>query len=294
MNFPLTREMLHHMLNGNPDSDMWYDALSEIMPKYKINTPKRIAGFISQCAHESYDFRRIQENLNYSESALNTVFSRYFGTGRGKRNAKDYARQPEKIANYVYMDKYRTKKGALGNIYDGDGWRFRGRGLKQLTGRNNYEAFGKTVGMTAEQAAEYVATPKGAVESACWFWDRAKLNRIADKGDIVAMTKKINGGTIGLEDRVSRWKKALSLFGLHEKSVDVQTKTKTRAPNITRTLSIGSRGDDVKALQKMLGVPVDGYYGSNTKRAVKLFQMRNRLVPDGVAGPNTLEVLSRK
>ena len=200
--FLLTKDMLRAMINNNKDSDKWHDALVDILPKYDITTANRIAGFIAQCAHESGDFKTLEENLNYSEKALNSVFGRYFG--KGKENAADYARNPEKIANYVYMDEFRSAKGALGNTKPGDGWRFRGRGLKQLTGRNNYTAFAKTVGMTAEEAAEYVATPKGAVESACWFWNTNKLNAIADKGDIVAMTKKINGGTIGLEDRTAR------------------------------------------------------------------------------------------
>jgi putative chitinase len=111
------------------------------------------------------------------------------------------------------MDEFRSAKGALGNTKPGDGWRFRGRGLKQLTGRNNYAAFGKTVGMTAEEAAEYVATEKGAIESACWFWGAKKLNAVADARDIVKMTKIINGGDIGLDDRKKRWEKALKVLG---------------------------------------------------------------------------------
>ena len=143
------------------------------------------------------------ENLNYSEEALNSVFGRYFG--KGKRNAKDYARNQEKIANYVYQDEFRSKRGALGNVNAGDGWLFRGRGIKQLTGRNNYAAFGKSVGMSAEEAAGYVATEKGAMESACWFWKTNKLQKWADKGDNKGLTKAINGGTIGLADRNARW-----------------------------------------------------------------------------------------
>src|SRR6056300_1194764 len=193
----ITAEQLKAMIPGNQETEAWAKELNKAFKKYDIDTPERIAGFISQAGHESNDFKAVEENLKYSEKALNSVFGRYFG--EGKRDAAEYARNPEKIANYVYMDEYRSKKGALGNTEEGDGWRFRGRGLKQLTGRNNYAAFGKTVDMTAEEAAEYVATPKGAVESACWFWDTNKLNAIADKKDIVAMTKKINGGTIGLE-----------------------------------------------------------------------------------------------
>ena len=284
MTFPLTNDMLRAMIGNNPASDEWYEALAEIMPKYEINTPNRIAGFIAQCAHESNNFKSLEENLNYSEKALKSVFGRYFGTGGTKRDAAEYARNPEMIANYVYQDEFRTKKGAMGNVNDGDGWRFRGRGLKQLTGRNNYTAFGKTVDMTAEEAAEYVATPKGAVESACWFWDTNKLNAIADTGDIVKMTKKINGGTIGLEDRTERWEKALALLG-GEVSAPAPSSSSV---DTNVVLNVGSRGDTVKAMQEKLGIGADGVFGPGTKRAVKAWQAANGLTADGVAGPATL------
>lgn len=284
-NFPMTENMLHAMIDNNPDSDKWYEALVEILPKYDIDTPLRIAGFIAQCAHESNNFKSLEENLNYSEKALLSVFGRYFG--KGKRNAAEYARNPEKIANYVYQDEFRSKTGALGNVKSGDGWKFRGRGLKQLTGRNNYTAFAKTVGMTAEQAAEYVATEKGAVESACWFWRTNKLNAIADKGDIVAMTKKINGGTIGLDDRKRRYQEAIAILG---GSIPTASASVSRSKADTSvTVSIGSRGEAVKAVQKKLGVDADGVFGPGTKRAVKAWQAANGLVADGVAGPNTLK-----
>lgn len=282
MKFEFTPEMLKAILHGNSDSDKWYDALIEILPKYEIDTKERVAGFLAQCAHESADFKRLEENLNYSESALNAVFGRYFGSGGKKRDAAEYARNPEMIANYVYQDEFRSKRGALGNTEDGDGWRFRGRGLKQLTGRNNYTAFGKTVDMSAEEAAEYVATEKGAVESACWFWDTSKLNKIADKGDIVAMTKKINGGTIGLEDRTKRYEEALDILDGNVPSFE---------GNVDVVLSVGSKGDDVKAMQAALGLGADGIFGPGTKRAVKAFQAKNGLTADGVAGPATLKVL---
>ena len=282
---PLTKEILAELINNNSDSDKWFDALVDILPKYDITTEERIAGFIAQCAHESGDFRRLEENLNYSEKALNSVFGRYFG--EGKRDAAEYARNPEKIANYVYQDEFRSKRGQMGNVEEGDGWRFRGRGLKQLTGRNNYTAFGKTVGMSAEEAAEYVATEKGAVESACWFWDTMKLNALADNQDIVAMTKKINGGTIGLEDRTARWEKALALLGGDMKVTKEAISSKVSG-DATVTLSAGDRGDNVKTMQKALGISADGVFGPGTKRAVKAFQKANGLVADGVAGPATL------
>ena len=286
MSFPLTKEMLSAMIGNNPKSDDWFDALAEIMPKYEIDTPNRIAGFIAQCAHESNNFKSLEENLNYSEKALNSVFGRYFG--KGKRDASEYARKPEKIANYVYQDEFRTKRGAMGNTTDGDGWRFRGRGLKQLTGRNNYTAFGKTVDLTAEEAADYVATEKGAVESACWFWNNAKLNKIADAGDIVKMTKKINGGTIGLEDRTKRWEKALAILGGEVAPAPKKAKA-SKGVDMTAVLNVGSTGDTVKAVQEFLGIGADGIFGRGTKRAIKQWQASKGLTADGVVGPATLK-----
>ena len=286
MSFPLTKEMLSAMIGNNPKSDDWFDALAEIMPKYEIDTPNRIAGFIAQCAHESNNFKSLEENLNYSEKALNSVFGRYFG--KGKRDASEYARKPEKIANYVYQDEFRTKRGAMGNTTDGDGWRFRGRGLKQLTGRNNYTAFGKTVDLTAEEAADYVATEKGAVESACWFWNNAKLNKIADDGDIVKMTKKINGGTIGLEDRTKRWEKALAILGGEVAPAPKKAKA-SKGVDMTAVLNVGSTGDTVKAVQEFLGIGADGIFGRGTKRAIKQWQASKGLTADGVVGPATLK-----
>ena len=164
----ITPDQLAYMIPTNPDVEDWCNELNKAMPKYGITTPQRIASFISQCAHESRDFTALEENLNYSEKALNAVFGRYFGPG--KRNAAEYARNPEKIANYVYMDEFR--RSPLGNVKEGDGWRFRGRGLKQLTGRSNYERFAKDYDITAEEAAEWLETKEGALASALWFWDR--------------------------------------------------------------------------------------------------------------------------
>ena len=120
----LTVDQLRAMIPTNKEVEAWCEELNKALPKYDITTDQRIAGFISQCAHESMDFNALSENLNYREETLNKVFPRYFGPG--KRNAAEYARNPEKIANYVYMDEFRTSK--LGNTQPGDGWRFRGRG----------------------------------------------------------------------------------------------------------------------------------------------------------------------
>lgn len=208
---PLTEDVLTKLIKGNAEVAMWYDALVETLPKYGITTPHRVAHFISQCAHESNNFRTLEENLNYSKAALLRVFPRYFGDSP-KRSATEYENKPEKIANYVYMDEFRTPAGRMGNVRPGDGWLFRGRGLKQLTGRGNYTAFANSIGITAEQATEYVATKKGAIESACWFWDVNKLNLIADTDNVTLMTKRINGGSIGLADRQSRYNNAITLL----------------------------------------------------------------------------------
>ena len=281
--------MLAQLIPSNKDVAKWHKAMTEIFPKYEINTSARMAGFIAQCAHESNEFKSLEENLNYSEDALKKIFGRYFGTGGTKRNAKDYARNPEKIANYVYQDEFRSSK--MGNTKAGDGWLFRGRGLKQLTGRENYTNFGKSVGMTAEQAAAYVATEKGAIESACWFWNAKKLNAVADTGDIVKMTKIINGGDIGLADRKKRFEKALAVMGGEVSAPAPSAKASTSNLDLTTTLTVGSNSDVVKALQEKLGIGADGAFGLGTKRAVRDFQAKNGLVADGIAGPNTLKKL---
>jgi len=287
MSFELQKEQLAQLIPGNKDVDAWYEALVAVMPKYGINTARRAAHFISQCAHESNNFRSLSENLNYSEKALNAVFGRYFGAAP-KRNAAEYARNPEKIANYVYMDEFRKYK--MGNVKEGDGWLFRGRGLKQLTGRENYTRFAATVDMTAEEAAAYVATPKGAVESACWFWDTNKLNTIADTDDVTKMTKKINGGNIGLADRQSRYTKAMEVFG-SPVSISADAGDDDFDVDDIGVLRKGCKGEGVKMMQEALGVAADGSFGPGTERALKAWQTANGLTADGIAGPMTLEKL---
>jgi len=279
----ITLEQFSAMIPSNKDPKAWYDAAIPMFEEYEINTPNRIAGFMAQTSHESLDFTRLTENLNYSEKALNSVFSRYFGKGKNKRDAKDYARNQEKIANYVYQDEFRSKRGALGNTNPGDGWLFRGRGIKQLTGRNNYAAFGKSVGMSAEEAAGYVATEKGAMESACWFWKKNKLQKWADKGDNKGLTKAINGGTIGLEDRNSRWDNCLAILG----GEMPKKKAAKASKGGSRTLRKGMKGDDVAKMQKALGITADGDFGFGTQTTVKKWQKMNGLVADGIVGPAT-------
>ena len=288
--FELQKEHLAALIPGNKDVDAWHAALVDVLPKYGINTERRMAHFISQCAHESNNFRSLEENLNYSEKALNAVFGRYFGTGGPKRNAAEYARNPEKIANYVYMDEFRKYK--MGNVNEGDGWLFRGRGLKQLTGRENYTRFGDSLNMSAEEAAAYVATPAGAVESACWFWDTNNLNNIADTDDVVKMTKKINGGNIGLADRQSRYAKAMEVFG-NPVSLAEATDDDDNDMDVSDigTLRKGSKGEGVKMMQEALGIGADGAFGPGTECKLKEWQAANGLTADGIAGPATLTKL---
>lgn len=279
----LTESQLCYMLPSNKDAGSWLDALNAGLPKYEITTPQRIAGFIAQCAHESADFKLLEENLNYRAETLLRVFPRYFGPG--KEDASAYAHNPQKLANYVYMDKHRSASGALGNVQDGDGWLFRGKGLKQVTGRANHAAFGKTVGMTAEQAADYLLTKEGALESALWFWGSRNLNAIADTGDIVKMTRVINGGDIGLDDRRIRYNRALAILSMPAGA------TVTAAAPVHETLRRGDKGDAVSRLQQRLGMVPDGTFGPATESAVKRWQQAHGLSADGVAGPQTMAKL---
>jgi putative chitinase len=282
--FDFTKEHLQEIISA--DADDWYDALCELLPKYGITTERRVAHFLSQCAHESGGFKRLEENLNYSAKALRSVFGRYFGEPP-KADADEYARNPEMIANRVYNDEFRKYK--MGNVEEGDGWRFRGRGLKQLTGRDNYTRFGKSVDMTAEEAAEYVATPAGAIESACWFWDANNLNDIADGDDVVKMTKKINGGRIGLEDRQKRYKHALQVLGMDADDLGTDDGDDGDMDiDDIGVLRVGSRGEGVKMMQEALGIGADGIFGRGTEAKLKEWQAANGLAADGIAGPATL------
>lgn len=276
----ITEEQLAAMLPTNREISEWCKVLNSALPKYDITNARRIAGFISQCAHESRDFTAMEENLNYSQQALERVFPRYFGPG--KRNAADYARNPEKIANYVYMDENRSARGALGNTKPGDGWRFRGRGLKQLTGRNNYARFAAAYNMTPEQASDWIETKEGALASALWFWKTNNLNPVADTGDVVALTKRINGGDIGLSDRQHRYNVAMQAL-----TGDIPPRAPISAAT-TSSLRRGSKGDAVKQMQQKLGIPADGDFGPGTEAAVKKWQAANGLVADGIVGPSTL------
>lgn len=185
------------------DVEKYYEAFIRVFEEYEINTPQRQAAFIAQVAHESGQLTAVRENLNYSADGLMRVFRRYFNAS----TARAYARQPEKIANRVYANRMGN-----GPESSGDGWMFRGRGLIQLTGRENYTKFAEDMEMTLDEAIEYLETPDGAVESAAWFWDMKNLNSIADREDIVTVSKRVNGGTNGLHERIDLYHHALSVL----------------------------------------------------------------------------------
>ena len=181
------------------------EPMNDAFAFYEINTPERIAMFLAQAGHESAGLSVMEENLNYSAQGLNKIFPKYFA--RAGRDANAYAKKPEKIANVVYSNRMGN-----GDEASGDGYRYRGRGFIQLTGKSNYAAFASDMEMSLEEATAWLDTAEGAVWSACWFWDSRELNKWADKGDILTVTKKINGGTIGLEDRKSHYAEALHIF----------------------------------------------------------------------------------
>lgn len=162
----------------------------------------RIAAFLAQIAHESGGFNFVIENLNYSAHGLRKVFPKYFPT---QELATQYARQPDKIANRVYANRMKN-----GPESSGDGFKFRGRGLIQLTGRDNYTRFSEALDISLDETIQYLETPNGAVTSAGWFWDNNRLNTYCDKDDFIGLTKRINGGTIGLADRQHHYEIALS------------------------------------------------------------------------------------
>jgi putative chitinase len=201
----ITLEQLNEAFPDATEEDVakYYNGFIQVFEDYEINTPKRQAAFIAQVAHESGQLRHVVENLNYSAQGLMKIFKKYFTT----QTAAQYARQPEKIANRVYGNRMGN-----GPESSGEGWMFRGRGLIQLTGKSNYSEFAEDMGMSIEEAIAYLETPEGAVESAAWFWDKRNLNSLADRGDIVTMTKRINGGTNGLQERIELYEHALSIL----------------------------------------------------------------------------------
>lgn len=204
----ITVSQLKQLLPKNPYVEHWHHALSELFPEYDISTSRRMAAFIAQCAHESGGFMVLKENLNYKAASLRKLFPKYFPNDQ---IAQEYASKPNKqeaIASRIYAGRMGN-----GNENSKEGYKFCGRGLIQLTGRANYQSFANSLEMSIDDVPEYLATFEGAAQSACWFWETNGLNKYADAGDILGLTKRINGGTIGLEDRKKHYEHALHVIG---------------------------------------------------------------------------------
>jgi putative chitinase len=180
----------------------WFEPLQETFEKYQINTPKRQACFLGQTMHESGGYKFLRENLNYSAKALMATWPSRFPD---MDMAEKYERQPEKIANKVYS-------GRMGNTEDGDGAKYIGRGLIQLTGKDNYMAFGEAIGEDLVSKPQLVEQPRYAALSAGWFWNKRGLNALADAMDVTTMTVRINGGRIGIDDRIAKINKAIDIL----------------------------------------------------------------------------------
>ena len=185
------------------DAAKWYTPLIDMFARYNINTIQRQASFIGQCQHESNNFRTLEENLHYSADGLMRTWPSRFPSADV---AEQYANNPEKIANKVYA-------GRMGNTEEGDGWKFHGRGLIQLTGRENYDNCGKGIGAVLADKPQLLVEPYYACMSAGWFWNKKGLNDLADKRDYPEMTKRINGGLLGLADRIAKIDKAKEILG---------------------------------------------------------------------------------
>ena len=203
-NFDFTVDKFKACIGNNPYAEHWYEALCDILPDYDINTVPRVAAFLAQTAHESGGYTAIKENLNYKAETLCKVWPKYFPN---MDIANQYAHQPEKIANRAYG-------GRMGNGPEetGDGYKFCGRGLIQLTGKDNYSRYAQATEQSLDEASEHLTTFEGCVQSAAWFWEANNLNQFADSGDILTMTKRINGGTLGLADRQQHYQHAIQVL----------------------------------------------------------------------------------
>ena len=209
----LTLNQLKQLLPRNKYVEHWHNALHQLLPDYDINTAHRIAAFVAQCSHESGGFTTLKENLNYKPQSLRRLFPKYF---TDDAIANQYCARPDKqaaIGSRIYANR-------MGNSDEssGDGYRYCGRGLIQLTGRSNYQSFADSIEVDGrplklDEVAAYLETFEGAAQSACWFWETNKLNQWADAGDILTLTKRINGGTIGLDDRKKHYEHALHVLG---------------------------------------------------------------------------------
>tara|TARA_Y100001951_G_scaffold102430_1_gene109090 strand:+ start:481 stop:1113 length:633 start_codon:yes stop_codon:yes gene_type:complete len=201
---PLTQQQLLQILpNARPVAGVFVPALNRAMARYRIESPVRRAAFLAQVGHESGQLRRLVENLNYSAGGLAATWPGRFRAADGQPNglALLLERRPELIANHVYADRMGN-----GSVASGDGWRYRGRGLIQLTGRDNYRACGSAIGADLLAAPGLLEQPEWAAMSAAWFWFSNGLNELSDVGRFEEITRRINGGTHGQLQRLALWR----------------------------------------------------------------------------------------
>ena len=206
--FDFSYQKFQAIVGNNPHAEHWYEALCSVLPDYDINTLPRVAAFLGQTMVESAGYTAIKENLNYRPESLIKLFGSHFPGGLAE--AQHYCAQPNKqeaIANRIYANRMGN-----GDEASGDGYRYCGRGLIQLTGKDNYTRYAQGTDQSVEDAAEHLTTFEGCVQSACWFWEANNLNDVADAGDMKLMTKKINGGYIGLDERVAHYQHALQIL----------------------------------------------------------------------------------
>lgn len=201
----LTLEKLQRILPTNRYVSDWFDAIEELLPSFGIyENEHRLAGFLSQCSHESAEFTRLVENLNYRWESLRRVFPKYFPTDE---LAKRYAHNQKAIASRVYGNRMGN-----GPEESSEGWIYRGRGILQITGKRNYQAFADYVNLDLEEIPDFLESFDGAILSACWYWDKNNLNKYCDEKDLRGLTRAINGGYNGLEDRMAKYTKILQIL----------------------------------------------------------------------------------
>lgn len=202
----LTIQQLSQILKTNPNPAIWLDQLNTVLPQWHIDTPRRVAMFLAQYAHESCDFVHLQENLNYGAAGLLATFPHYFD----EASAAQYAHHPEMIANRVYSNRMGN-----GDEKSGEGYKYRGRGICQLTGKANYHTYSDSVygDDRVVDNPDLLLLPHDALLVGCWYWGSRNLNPLADVGDNITVTKKINGGTLGLDQRTARYNEALKVLG---------------------------------------------------------------------------------
>ena len=199
----ITQQQLSQILPGNAYIEHWTDALNKILPDYDITTPQRVAAFLGETYVESAGYTALHENLNYTAQSLCRVWPSHFTADI----ADQYAHNPERIANRAYA-------GRMGNGDEasGDGWNYCGRGLIQITGRNNYQAFADSLQMNIADVPAFLQTFEGAIQSATAFWETNNLNQFADSWNIQKLSIKINGGELGLPERIAQCNHALQVL----------------------------------------------------------------------------------